>query len=263
MATMTSGQQTPPLQEPARAPHPSPRRVRLGMLTPSSNTVLEPLTTAMLAGLPEVTAHFARFRVTEIALSTDALAQFDDSAILAAAELLSHARVDAIVWNGTSSGWLGFDADHRLCERITARTGIAAGTAMLALNELLRSRGARRLGLVTPYVPDVQARIIANYRGLGVDCVAERHLGIQDNFAFAEVAPASLAQHVRAAAAAGPDAIAITCTNLPAAPLVAGLETELGVPIYDTVATALWGALRLAGVDTRRVQGWGGLFAQG
>jgi hypothetical protein len=53
-------------------------RVLLGMLTPSSNTVLEPVTAAMLAGLPEVSAHFGRFRVTEIALSRQALGQFDD-----------------------------------------------------------------------------------------------------------------------------------------------------------------------------------------
>ena len=53
------------------------RRVRFGMLTPSSNTVLETLTMAMLAGLPDVTAHFSRFKVTEIALSDQALGQFD------------------------------------------------------------------------------------------------------------------------------------------------------------------------------------------
>ena len=41
---------------------------RLGMLTPSSNTVLEPLTTAMLADLPNATAHFARFRVLKISM---------------------------------------------------------------------------------------------------------------------------------------------------------------------------------------------------
>ena len=52
--------------------------IRLGMLTPSSNTVLEPVTAAMVAGLPGVSAHFSRFRVTEIALTGDALAQFDD-----------------------------------------------------------------------------------------------------------------------------------------------------------------------------------------
>ena len=75
------------------------------MLTPSSNTALEPITQAMVAGLPEVSAHFSRFKVTEIALSDSALAQFDDSEILRAAELLAHAKVDVIGWNGTSSKW--------------------------------------------------------------------------------------------------------------------------------------------------------------
>src|ERR1700679_3259678 len=111
--------------------------IRLGVLTPSSNTTLEPVTTAMLAGLPGISVHFSRFRVTEIALSDDALGQFDDRPILAAAELLAHAKVDVIAWNGTSSGWLGFDADTRLCERIEAATGIRASTSMLALNEVL------------------------------------------------------------------------------------------------------------------------------
>jgi len=78
------------------------RRTLLGMLTPSSNTTLEPVTAAMLAGVPEASAHFGRFRVTEIALSDSALAQFDDREILAAAELLADARLDVIGWNGTS-----------------------------------------------------------------------------------------------------------------------------------------------------------------
>ena len=48
-------------------------RVLLGMLTPSSNTVLEPVCAAMLRGLPEASAHFARFRVTSIALDEGSL----------------------------------------------------------------------------------------------------------------------------------------------------------------------------------------------
>jgi maleate isomerase len=79
------------------------KRILLGMLTPSSNTTLEPVTTQMLAGLPEATAHFGRFKVTEIALSEKALGQFDDTEILRAAELLSHARTNVIGWNGTSA----------------------------------------------------------------------------------------------------------------------------------------------------------------
>lgn len=236
------------------------RRVRLGMLTPSSNTVLEPVTTAMLAGLPEVSAHFGRFRVTEIALSEDALGQFEDAPILAAAELLSHARVDAIAWNGTSSGWLGFDVDERLCRRITEATGIPATTSMLALNEILASMGVRRLGLVTPYTDDVQARLAANYEALGYVCAAERHLGLRDNFSFSEVQDGPLRDMARAVVAEGAEAVAVVCTNLRAAPLAEALEAELGVPVLDSIATAVWGSLRLAGLDPRRVSGWGRLF---
>lgn len=234
--------------------------IRLGMLTPSSNTTLEPVTSAMLAGLPSVSVHFSRFRVTEIALTGDALAQFDDRPILAAADLLAHAKVDVIAWNGTSSGWLGFDADRRLCERIEAATGIQASTSMLALNEILAATGVRRLGLVTPYIDGVQQRIIANYATLGIVCDAERHLGIQDNFSFAEVSPETLTGMIRAVAAEKPDAIAVICTNLQAAPLVAALEQETGIPIYDTIATVVWKSLKLAGIDPAAVSDWGRVF---
>jgi maleate isomerase len=232
------------------------------MLTPSSNTALEPITTAMLAELPEVSAHFSRFKVTEIALSNGALAQFDNTEILRAAELLAHAKVNVIGWNGTSSGWLGFEADIRLCEQITAETGIPATTSMLALNEILEQRKVTRLGYVTPYLDEVQARILENYNKLGVACQGERHLGLQDNFSFSEVPVAQLEDMTRDVAKEKPDAITVICTNLRLAPSVAKLEHETGIPVYDTIATVVWKCLKLAGVDTRRVTNWGSLFQQ-
>ncbi len=237
-------------------------RVLLGMLTPSSNTTLEPVTAQMLAGLPEASAHFGRFKVTEIALSKEALGQFDDSEILRAAELLSHAKLHCIGWNGTSASWLGFERDERLCARITETTGMAACTSVLALNEIFRATSVTRFGLVTPYLDGVQQAIVSNYRKAGFDCVAERHLGIQDNFSFSEVEAEKLRAMVRAVASAQPQAITILCTNLRGAPLVEELERELGIPIYDSIATVVWKSLKLAGVDPRRVCGWGRLFAE-
>ena len=236
------------------------KRILLGMLTPSSNTILEPLSQAMVAGLPEVSVHFSRFRVTEIALSASSLAQFDDSEILRAAELLAQAKVDVIGWNGTSSGWLGFEADVRLCERITAATGIAATTSMLALNEVLAATKVKQLGFVTPYLDDVQHRILANYGALGIACQGERHLGLQDNFSFSEVTRQQIIDMTRTVAREAPQAITVICTNLNAAPLVDELEREVGIPIYDTIATVIWKSLILAGVDPSRVTGWGTLF---
>lgn len=237
-------------------------RLLLGMLTPSSNTVLEPLTAAMLRGIPEASAHFGRFPVTEIALSASATAQFDVAEIVRAAELLAHAKVNVIGWNGTSSGWLGFDSDERLCRRITEATGIAACTSVLALNEIFARTRVRRFALVSPYSGVVQARIVENYRASGVECVAEQHLGIEDNYSFSEVSAAQLQSMARVAARAQPDAITIFCTNLRGAPLVEALEEELGIPIYDSIATVVWKSLCLARADPKRIRGWGRLFRE-
>src|SRR5204863_7568839 len=129
----------------------------------------------------------SRVKRTEIALPGPARARFDDAEILRAAELRAHAKVDVTAWNGTSSGWLGFERDWQLCERITQATGIPACAAMLALNEILENTGTKRVGFVTPYLDDVQARINANYEKAGYTVAAERHLRMQDNFSFSTV----------------------------------------------------------------------------
>jgi len=238
------------------------KQIRLGMLTPSSNTALEPITSAMVSSLPNVSAHFSRFTVTEISLRDQALGQFDLEKILAAARLLADARVDVIAWNGTSSGWLGFDKDEALCKQITEATGIPATTSVLALNEILEKTGARRFGLATPYLNDVQQRIVANYQRSDFDCSAERHLDLHVNYSFAEVEEDTIRKMVRELAAEKPQAITTFCTNLRAAHLVEALEAETGIPVYDTIATVVWKSLRLAGVDTRALQGWGRLFRE-
>ena len=234
--------------------------IRIGVLTPSSNTALEPLTSALAAAVPHCSAHFARFPVTEIALSEQALGQFDDRHILVAARLLADAEVDVIAWSGTAAGWRGFETDRRLVARITEDTGIPATTAVLALNELLNLQDIRRLALVTPYTADVQQRIVENYATIGIDVVAERHLDIRINHDFALVEPKRLQTLMREVAAARPQAITTFCTNLRAAPLAEAVEAELNIPLLDTVSTTVWGALRAVGADPAVVHGWGRLF---
>ena len=235
-------------------------RVLLGMLTPSSNTVLEPVCAEMLRCLPEASAHFSRFRVTSISLDDRSLGQFELEPMLEAASLLADAQVRSICWNGTSASWLGLDTDRRLCAAIGERTGVPATSSVLALAEIFRRTGVRRFGLVTPYTADVQARIVANFAREGFDCVADRRLDIADNFSFSRVSAEALAGMVREVAAARPEAITILCTNLRGAPLVEALERETGISIHDSAAAAVWASLRLAGADPGRVIGWGRLF---
>jgi len=234
----------------------------LGMLTPSSNTTLEPVVSRMLESVPGVSAHFGRFRVTEISLSQQALGQFTDEPMLSAAELLADARCHSICWNGTSAGWLGFDTDRKLCEKITQRTGIPACSSVLAIDEIFRRSGVRRFGMVSPYTDDIQERIVENFRREGFDCVAETHEKLKVNFAFSEVEPATIDERIRRVARGKPDAIIVFCTNMDGATRAEPLEAELGIPIYDTIATAVWASLRAAQLDPRLVRGWGRLFRE-
>jgi maleate isomerase len=236
---------------------------RIGMLTPSSNSVLEPVTQRLLAGLgDEVSAHFARFRVTEISMAERSQSQFESAPILAAADLLSDAKVAVIAWNGTSASWLGFARDEALCDEIRQRTGIAATSTVLALNQVLRATGARRLGLVTPYLSEIQDRIIANYARAGIEIVADRRLEDSGNFSFACYSPARVAEHIREVTAAKPDAVAVVCTNFRGADHVETIERESGVMVIDSVAVTLWGALRAVGVPPSRIKGAGRLFRE-
>ncbi|WP_373318336.1 maleate cis-trans isomerase family protein [Acidocella aminolytica] len=218
------------------------------------------MSTRIVAGLPHVSVHFSRFRVVEISLKEQMLAQFDEDVIMQAVERLAEARVDVIAWNGTSSGWLGLERDETLCRRIKAATGIPATTSMLALNEVFAASGVRNYGLITPYTDDVQARILSTYEGLGYRCASEVHFRLQENFSFAEVGDATILDAARQVALHKPDAIAVICTNLRAAHLAEPLEQEYGIPVYDTVSTAVWGSLRIAGIPTNLVTGWGSLF---
>jgi len=217
----------------------------------------------MLEGLPEVTAHFSRFRVTEISLNDYGLEQFGQDARMEAATLLADAKCDVIAWNGTSAGWLGFEHDETLCQRIREETGAQATSSILANNDLMRRHSVRRFGLVTPYTDDVQAKIIANYTNAGFECASERHLNIADNFSFSEISPDTLAQMVREVAHSRPEVICIICTNLFSPQLAEALEKELGIVIYDSTSVVVLRSLELAGVDPSRVQGWGKIFTAG
>jgi maleate isomerase len=235
-------------------------RRRVGMITPSSNSVLEPVTAAMLGSRPDVTAHFARLRVTEIALDVPALNQFDPSYMLPAAELLADAKVGSIAWNGTSASWLGIERDDSLCAAIAARTGIPATTSTLACLDATRLANSRRVGLVTPYTDDVQTRIGEVWSRAGAPVHAERHLGIRDNFSFGEIEPGVIADMSRAVVRDGCDVVVILCTNMNGARVAAKLERELDVLMLDSVTATLWRSLQIAGIDADHLGDWGRLF---
>ena len=230
----------------------------IGTITPSGNIVVERVTAAILADFPEVSGHFSRIPV--FGSSSAYTNTYDWDSMMTAARLLSHAHLDVICWNGSKGVSLGFDADTDLRDRITEATGIAATSSILALDAVLRGSSANTIGLVSPHDDAYQATVVAEFDKRGYRCIAERHSGFTDNFSYCTVPDADIVAMIRNVAAARPDAIVTFCTNFPAAHLVAPLEQEIGIPIYDTTSIGVWDALRVAGVETARGARWGSLF---
>ena len=235
---------------------------RIGMITPSSNTMVEPITSLMTAHmLDDLSVHYARIPVTRIALDRGSLDQFEREAMLSAARLLADARVDVICWNGTSGAWKGVAADRAICAAITAETGIPATTGTLAQFEAFRAHGITRYALAVPYLAEVRDAIVEVYGGEGFQCVNSALLGISTNLAFAEIGLETLKELALQADHPDAEAVVVICTNLAAARVVAELEQTLGKPVHDSLVVSLWHPLRMLGWQTP-IPGWGRLMQE-
>lgn len=193
--------------------------------------------------------------------------------MLSAVSLLIDADVHAIAWGGTSAGWLGIDTDRTLCDAIQERFGVPATTATLALLEFMATlpNSERKLGLVTPYIPEMNDAIRKNFATEGVEVVDERGLSIVDNKVIGEVTMKTLEELVDEVMVSSPGIKIVTvfCTNLA---VVGGQRVQDGngkdgsvarswegkyaaagreVTVLDSVALTVWGLLKKCGVDVK------------
>ena len=180
--------------------------------------------------------------------------------MLGAARLLAQAQPDVIAWNGSKGGMLGVSVDQEFCRRVEGETGIRATTSTIALYDVLETIGTRRIAIVSPYMPDYQQKLVSAFERAGFNVVADACSQIDDNLAFAAASDISVANMVHQVAEAKPDVILTWCTNFPAAFTVAKLETEIGIPILDSVTLAVWHALKLSGHHDLAARRWGRLF---
>ena len=232
------------------------KQVRIGMLTPSSNTVVEPWCFEIISSLANTTVHFGRVEVLWIDDEAASFSQFYDENMLRGFDLLSHVKPSVIGWNGTSASWLGVDRDRILVKEITERTGCPAVTSTLSIIEALRALRIKKIGLVTPYVKAIQERIINNFSWEKFECVSERHFDLTDNFSFGEVSVERIAVAAEEVVADGAEAVIILCTNLAGAGVAARVEDKTGIPILDSVVLTVWGAMRSVGINTSSLERW-------
>jgi maleate isomerase len=232
----------------------------VGFITPSGNTIVERVTLGILRHFPEVSPHFSR---TPVFGALDPFPDdYDWDSMLEAARLLRHADLSVITWNGSKGANIGLDKDRVLVDRITEMTGVASTTSLLAVEQVFREDAVKSYALVSPYREAYAKRIEANIEAAGFNCISNQHAGLSDNLSYASIPLDTVAEMMRSAAKSRPQAILSCCTNFPGAIIIAEMEEELGIPIYDTASIAVWKTLSLASVDTKPGLPWGSVFSR-
>lgn len=216
----------------------------IGTILPSSNRVVERTTQAVLASYPDIDACFARISYHGHGRGQPA-DDYDLDAFVAAGEMLGHAQVGVICWNGTRGAALGFEPDRRLCDRLSERTGLPAVTTALATVELVKRLGIGRVAIVLQGTAAEGEVIAEQFRRQGVEIGSRTALGITDNFAAARTPPATLARHVEAVAERrDADAVLIWSTNLPGHAVGGTIGRPLPLRLLDSATIGVTAALR-------------------
>lgn len=218
-------------------------RVRVGLMIPSSNTVMEVDFVRQLP--PEATLHTARMFMEATTVEGESR-MLDDFALPAARDLAT-ARPHVVVFGCTSAGALRGDAyDTQLCQRISDVTGAPTVSTVRSVREAIVASGARRVGIFTPYVDDLNERIKASVEADGVEVVKIAGLGIDENFQIAQVPPTTIIDSVVASLGGlDIDLGFVSCTNFRAFEVLPVISEKLGIPVISSNQAVLAATLRI------------------
>jgi len=230
------------------------RRVSIGIIVVSVNTILEP---ELSRAAPEgVDLHFTRARMRSEA--PEELERMEAEGP-AAAELLADAGVDVIVFACTAASlFRGPGQDQEIVRRIEAATGLPAVATAGAVLQAFRALGMRRIGLGSPYSDRVNEMEERFFRGSGVEVLRAKGLGCRGG-EMAKVPPDQVFQTGREVDTPEGDGVFLSCTNWPTLSIIPSLEAKLGKPVTSSNQATLWAALRRAGVNDA-LPGGGRLF---
>jgi maleate isomerase len=165
-----------------------------------------------------------------------------------------------VVGFGCTSATMTMGEEAIFAEIRKARPGIACTTPVTSALAAFEALGANRIGLLTPYSPEINLGLVRYFEGRGLNVAAHATFNRQDDRDAARIAVASIeAAAEKLAAAPGVEAIFVSCTSLRLAEAAARIETRTGVPVTSSNHSMAWHSLRLAGIDDV-VPGAGRLF---
>ena len=212
----------------------------LGVLTPQANTTVEPEFSILL---PPATAMLTARLTSARPVLNDRLVDYVAGLDGTCAQF-ANAPLGAIAFACTGSSYLvGPAAEDAAVARLSARAPFI--TAGRAVCDAFRALGARRIGLVSPYPPDLTEASAAYWTARGFDVVriiamATPGAAFHPIYALAEDdAGAALA----AMRGAGAEAIILLDTGMPSLGAILAQPEVGGAPVISCNLALIWQAI--------------------
>ena len=195
----------------------------------------------------DVTLHLGRTAYSALPVTVEQAEVIGDKdAVARCTRDLSAVEPAVIAYACTSGSFVAGRAGERaLVASMLGAGAPAAVTTSGALLEALSAQDVTRLAVATPYDAAVTARLHGFLEEAGVRVTGSVHLGLSGR--IWTVPYAVTAALVRDAAAAGGEAVFVSCTNLPTYDVIAPLEAELGIPVLTANQVTMWACLRRIG----------------
>ena len=235
-------------------------RRRIGVMVPSTNTTCE--ADFNLVVPRGITVHGQRLWMTNDGAG-DAAYERMNGEIETGARYLATARVDVVAYGCTTgSFYRGPGWDREMLGLITREAGVPAVATTPSVVEALRSFGARRLSVATPY-PDWNNRRLRAYleaqgfEVLNVD--GEPRAAAAGNQGINDQSPDAVLEFAARACRPEADALLCSCTAWRSVEAADALEQRTGKPVVTSNQATIWAALRALGV-TAPIRGFGRLL---
>lgn len=230
-------------------------RARIGLLTPSVNTVSE---VEWNEHVPEgVSVHAARLLLDREVTPAGIDAMNED--IERACESVATADVDAVVYGVTAGSFLKPGLDERIEDRLTGVAGVPGIATAASMKRGLRAVGAESVAVATPYTEALNELEREFLEAAGFDVVTLSARGIDDGASLASPTPGSAYRQAKRIDTAEADAVYVSGMNYHVLPMLPKLEADLGKPVLSSNQVSIWDALRTVDVDYSGVE-LGALF---
>jgi maleate isomerase len=137
--------------------------------------------------------------------------------------------------------------------------GLGVTTGAAACEAVMKTYGAKRIGIITPYQPVGDQEVVDFFTQIGCDVAAIHGLKCASATSIADVTGEEIKAAFRKVDAPDVDLLIQAGTNLCAGIACAELEEELGKPVIAINTATVWHAYRTNGIMDQ-ISGWGSLL---